>query len=107
MKQLDYLVFVFGVYLGKPIRLINESVTFTATIYAVYPYIGIPTGTVTFKDGNKILGTSTLNAQSTYSTATDSTSLLSKGTHLITAVYVGDAYFTGNASAAIAQIVNK
>ena len=86
---------------------LNESVTFTATIYAVYPYIGIPTGTVTFKDGNKILGTSTLNAQSTYSTATYSTSLLSKGTHLITAVYVGDAYFTGNASAAIAQIVNK
>jgi DMSO/TMAO reductase YedYZ molybdopterin-dependent catalytic subunit len=85
----------------------GESVTFTATIYAVYPYMGVPTGTVTFKDGNKILGTSTLNTQVTYSTATYSTSLLSKGTHFISAVYVGDAYFTGSASVAIAQIVNK
>ena len=86
---------------------LDESVTFTATIYAFYPYIGIPTGTVTFKDGNKILGTSTLSAQSAYSTATYSTSLLSKGTHSITAVYEGDANFTGTASATIAQIVNK
>ena len=86
---------------------LDESVTFTATIYAVYPYIGIPTGTVTFKDGDKILGTSTLSAQSAYSTATCSTSLLFKGTHSITAVYEGDANFTGTASATIAQIVNK
>jgi DMSO/TMAO reductase YedYZ molybdopterin-dependent catalytic subunit len=86
---------------------LDESVTFTATIYAFYPYIGIPTGTVTFKDGNKTLGTSTLSAQSAYSTATYSTSLLSKGTHSITAVYEGDANFTGSTSAAIAQTVNK
>ena len=62
---------------------------------------------VTFKNGNKTLGTSTLSAQSVYSTATYSTSLLSKGIHSITAVYEGDANFTGTASATIAQIVNK
>ena len=86
---------------------IGESVTFTATIYAVYPYMGIPTGTVTFKDGNKTLGTSTSSAQSAYSTATYSISSLSKGTHTITAVYEGDANFSGSTSTAIAQTVNK
>src|SRR5262249_17638873 len=48
----------------------GQSVTFTATVSATAPGAGMPTGTVTFKDGATTLGTGTLNAsrQATFST---------------------------------------
>jgi hypothetical protein len=39
----------------------GQPVTFTATIGVVAPGAGTPTGTVTFKDGSKMLGTATLH----------------------------------------------
>ena len=41
--------------------VIGESVTFTATVKAVAPGNGTPTGTVTFMDGSTTLGTGTLS----------------------------------------------
>jgi hypothetical protein len=66
----------------------GQSVTFTATVSTNAPGSGTPTGTVTFKDGASTLGTGTLNGagQATYST-----SLLSGGSHSISAVYSGSA----------------
>ncbi|MGA8491473.1 MAG: Ig-like domain-containing protein, partial [Terriglobales bacterium] len=61
--------------------IFGQAVTFSAT---VTPKIsGTPTGTVKFRDGLKILGTSPLNA----GTAKFSTATLAVGRHCITAAY--------------------
>ena len=61
-----------------------QSVTFTMTLSAPY---ATPTGTVTFTDGNTVIGTITVNAQGV---ATLSTATLSVGTHQISASYVAN-----------------
>jgi hypothetical protein len=73
-------------------------VTFTATVSAGS---FTPTGTVTFMDGNTVLGTATLNAGIVAYT----TSALAAGTHSITAVYGGATGFAGSTSAAVTQVV--
>src|SRR5205823_2498663 len=40
----------------------GQAVTFTATVAAVAPGAGTPTGTVTFLDGTTVLGTAPVNA---------------------------------------------
>ena len=65
--------------------------TFTATVTAVTPGTGTPTGTVTFKDGTTTLGTGTLDASGE---ATFTTSALARRQPSITAVYSGDTNFT-------------
>ncbi len=84
----------------------GQSVTFTATITVVSPGTGHPASgeTVTFKDGVNTLGTGLTNGSGV---ATFSTSSLSVAAHSITAVYPGDASYTGNTSPAITQNVNK
>jgi hypothetical protein len=74
----------------------GSRVTFTA---AVTP--STATGTVTFKDGNTILGIGTVRGGQ----ATFNTSSLSKGTHSITAVYGGDSSFNGSTSAMLSQTI--
>jgi hypothetical protein len=73
---------------------IGQNVTFTATVSAG---VGTPTGTVQFKDGANNLGSAincvagggnTCTAQVSSSTLT--------GTHTITAIYSGDANFSGS-----------
>ena len=66
----------------------GQSVVFTATVSGSGS--GMPTGTVTFKDGTTILGTGTVNSSGQ---ATFSTSALSGGRHTITASYGGDENF--------------
>ncbi len=79
----------------------GQLVTFTATVTSTAA--GTPTGSVTFKDGSKGIGSGTLNAsgQATFGTAT-----LTKGTHNITAVYAGDANFAISTSPVLVQTVN-
>ncbi len=84
--------------------VLNQSVTFTATVTANSPGSGMPTGTVTFMDGVTSLGTSTLNGSGI---ATLSTSSFGLGAHSITVVYGGDAGFTGSTSSALTQTVNQ
>src|SRR5271157_1377003 len=81
----------------------GSSVTFTATVAAVSPGSGTPTGTVTFKDGTTTLGTGTLTA----GVATLSTSSLTVGTHPITAVYSGDTNFTTSTSSVLSQNITQ
>src|SRR5271157_4891996 len=71
----------------------GSSVTFTATVAAVSPGSGTPTGSVTFMaDGTTITGSPvTLNSSGG---ATITTSTLTAGSHSITAVYSGDTNFT-------------
>jgi len=77
----------------------GEVVTFTATVTTG----GSPTGTVTFKSGAATLGTVAL----TGNTASLSTSALTTGTHVITAIYSGDATFKTSTSPGLKQVVSK
>jgi len=81
----------------------GQSVTFTATVVASAPGTAIPGGTVTFKDGSRTLGSSTLNASGQ---ATLSISNLNKGNHSITAVYGGNSNFLTSTSPVLTQTVN-
>ncbi|WP_165226789.1 Ig-like domain repeat protein [Aquisphaera insulae] len=64
----------------------GQSVTLTATVGVPSPQAGVPTGTVTFRDGSSFLGTATLSG----GVATLSFIPSSGGTHGITVVYGGD-----------------
>jgi hypothetical protein len=61
------------------------------------------TGTVTFKDGSKTLGTGILSAGS----ASFSINSLTVGSHTITAVYGGDTNDNGSTSSSITETVTK
>src|SRR5205807_10023896 len=76
----------------------GQAVTFSATVSAQAPGAGTPTGTVTFFDAGISIGTGTL----TGGKATFSTTLLTVGSHAITASYGGDTNFTGSTTAASA-----
>ncbi|MGB8521378.1 MAG: glycoside hydrolase family 44 protein [Candidatus Acidiferrales bacterium] len=80
---------------------LGQAVTFTASI-APASGSGVPTGSVTFNDGATQIGTGTLNSSGA---ATFSTSSLGVGSHSVTAVYSGDANFSGSTSAAVAVTV--
>jgi hypothetical protein len=79
--------------------LAGQPITFTATVHATAGS-AIPTGTVAFLDGGAVLARVTVNAagQATLSTA------LAPGAHAITAVYSGDAAFTGSSAAVSASV---
>ena len=76
----------------------GQSVTFTA---GVTP--NTATGTFTFKDGTKTLGSAALSGGS----AAFSINSLAVGSHSITAVYGGDTNDNGSTSSSINQTVNK
>src|SRR6266702_859941 len=82
--------------------LLNQPVVLTAKVAAVPPAVGTPTGTVAFQDGATALGTATLSSSGV---ATLTLSTLAVGSHSLTAVYSGDANFSGATSAALTQTV--
>jgi hypothetical protein len=94
---------------SSAMQLSTTGVTFTANVSGPTP---TPTGTVTFFDGETVLGTALLN---TSGTATVSLSIsgnaafftnkLTAGSHQITAVYSGDASFLASSSLPMANIV--
>jgi hypothetical protein len=77
---------------------VGQSVTFTATVTGT-----TPTGTVQFRDGAVNLGGPVALAAGV---ATLTTSSLSAGTHVITAVYSGDADDATSTSPAVSQVVS-
>jgi hypothetical protein len=72
----------------------GQQIVFRATVQAVAPGTGTPTGTVDFKDGATDLtpGGVKLSAGA----ATFSTTTLAVGSHTITALYSGDADYTAS-----------
>src|SRR5213594_123262 len=80
----------------------GQAVTLTATVSAVAPATGVPTGTITFRDGATVLGTATLVNGS----ASISISTLAAGSHPLTAAYGGSATFAASTSAVVTQVVN-
>jgi hypothetical protein len=83
---------------------LGQSVTFTATVAVVAPGIGVPTGTVTFKDGSTTLGTGTLNSAGQ---ATFKTSALKVGSHTVTVVYAGTTNLASSTSLGLVQTVSQ
>jgi hypothetical protein len=79
----------------------GQAVTFTATVAIVAPGAGAPTGTVTFQDGNVVLGSAAVGRDGT---ATLTTSFAAAGGHVITAVYSGDGNFVGSSQALTEQV---
>jgi hypothetical protein len=85
--------------------LFGQPVTFTATVAAVAPGSGTPAGLVAFLEGSTTLGTATLsNGKATFTTSD-----LSVGNHVISAVYQGGSSvgFTSSTSPALTQTVNS
>ena len=82
--------------------LSGVPVTLTATVAPSAPSVGVPAGTVTFKDGTVTLGTATL----TGGVAAITTSTLSTATHSITAVYGGSAGYLASTSAVFSQVIS-
>src|SRR5207253_3176103 len=82
---------------------VGASVTFTATVSAVSPGTGVPTGNVVFKDGATTVSTGALDVNGN---ATFTTSTLTVGNHTITASYAGNSNFNASASSALVQTVN-
>jgi hypothetical protein len=81
----------------------GETKTLTATVTAVPPGSGVPTGTVSFFDGATLLGTASIAG----GVGTFTTSNLSVGSHALTAVYGGDTNFTGSVSPVDTQTVTQ
>jgi hypothetical protein len=75
---------------------LGQDVTFTATVSSP---IVTPTGTVTFKSGNTLLGTVALSG----GVASVTTNALSAGSHLITATY-SNSNFTNSSSSLTEQV---
>ena len=79
----------------------GQAITFTAVVVAGPTIAGIMTGTVTFKDGNIVLATRSLNS---IGQATLTTSSLLVNSHTITAIYGGNTNFSAS-TGTITQIV--
>src|SRR3989475_233900 len=77
----------------------GQAVTLSSTVTSA---AGVPTGTVTFRDGATVLGTVTLVNGS----ASLSISTLTAGTHPLTAAYNGSPAFAASSSPTVNQIVN-
>jgi hypothetical protein len=76
---------------------IGQSVTLTAIVTATP---GVPTGTVNFKSGNRVLGRATLNN----GTATLITSFSHSGSYQLSAIYAGNANYQSS-SGSVTQTV--
>ncbi len=85
---------------GESSAAYGRSVTFTATVTARDSSAGTPTGNVTFKDGDSVLGTGTLSN----GVATFSSSSLTVGSHTIKASYSGQGQFTSSTGTATQSV---
>jgi hypothetical protein len=76
----------------------GQPVVFTATVQALGPNAGLPTGTVEFFAGPSSLGTASLSSRDGAGTAS-LTARLARGAHPIFARYYGDGSFAFSISA--------
>jgi len=83
----------------------GAAVTLTATLGSFPSGVTVPTGTITFYDGTTALGTGTLSASGTSAVATLTTTTLTTGSHVLTAVYGGDYEYLGSGSPPAVEVV--
>jgi large repetitive protein len=80
----------------------GQTLALTATVLPGSGGSGIPTGTVTFKDGTTVLGSGMLNGSGVASISTNA--LATAGVHTIVATYSGDSNFAGTARALLVTV---
>ena len=85
---------------GNPSQF-GQPITLSLAITPVASLSAAPTGTVTFFDGTKNVGTANLASN----VATLSLATLTAGSHALTAVYSGDTNYAGSTSAVFTQTV--
>ncbi|WP_408898555.1 Ig-like domain repeat protein [Nocardioides sp. R1-1] len=83
----------------------DQTVQLTASVAALSPGSGSPTGTVTFLAGDEILGAAPLEAAASGSTATLDVDDLPPGTHQLTARFAGDGDYRASTSEAVTHTV--
>ncbi|MDP4117802.1 MAG: MBG domain-containing protein [Bacillota bacterium] len=88
---------------SKNPSIYEDEVTFTATAAKVGTSGAIPTGNITFKNGNTVLATVALSN----GVATLKKSDLDAITHTITAEYGGDSNYNAKTSDPLTQVVNQ
>jgi len=76
----------------------GEAVTLTALIAALEPGTGLPTGTVTFKNGSTVLKTVTLKVVNGVATAAFTTIKLPVGIHELTVTFNGSGKYNASTS---------
>jgi hypothetical protein len=81
----------------------GQNLTFSAMVGQGSANVAPSGGTVTFNDGTNFLGTVTIDNTGI---ANFTTSLLTAGTHSITASYAGDSFFAAGSSTPFTQVVN-
>jgi parallel beta-helix repeat protein len=86
----------------SPAPAAGKVVTLTATLSTLAPGVGIPQGTVTFRDGTKVLGQVRLSSTGV---AVLQTTALSAGSHSLTAVWGGDSNYKGSTSPVVTVAV--
>ncbi len=91
-----------GIFSSANPSTLGDPVTFTATVAAVSPGRGIPSGNVVFSDGASVVATVALDGSAV---AKWSTSSLIVGDHTITADYAGDQDFDSSTSSNLTQHV--
>ncbi len=79
----------------------GETVTFTATVKG---FVGSPTGSVTFTDGNKVVATVSVDSSGV---AAFSSTTLAVGAHSLVATYGGTDSYSTSASAKLAFAVSQ
>lgn len=89
----------------SPVSVFGQPVTFTATVAAVAPGAGSPSGTIVFKDGATVIGTEPVSS-ATGGQASITVSNLTVAQHAISASYSGDGDFNPSNGSAI-QKVNR
>jgi hypothetical protein len=83
----------------------DQAVTLTATVAAVAPGSGAPTGTILFSSDGEVVGAAPLSASGGGSQATIEISTLAPGSHTLSAWYAGDTDFHGSQSADVSHTV--
>jgi hypothetical protein len=83
----------------------GQNATLTASVQAVFPGAGRPTGTVTFRDGATVLGSAPLSGTTAIMKATLPVANLNVGTHAITASYSGDDNFAASTTLLPANLI--
>lgn len=88
---------------GTTRTVYGAAANFGAVVRAKHPAAGLPSGTVTFRDGATVLGTVPILGGG----ASLTTRALAVGSHTVTATYDGDTHFTTVAGAAVSTTVDK
>lgn len=88
---------------GPSPSVFGQSITLTATVNTSITGAGVPTGSVTFREGSTTLGTAPMSG----GIAMLSLTSLGVGSHAITAVYGGDSNFVTSTSTVVTQVVTK